>query len=85
MEDRFLFWVRREGNRYAGRAYYAARFGKWKLMQNSPFEPYQLFDLENDPLEQQPLDNGHEMYGRLTEKLRDHIIEAGAVPWQKPE
>jgi len=84
LKDRCLFWVRREGNRYAGRVYYAARHGKWKLMQNNPFEPYQMFDLENDPQEQQPLDQGHKMYKILRDKLRDHIIAAGAVPWQKP-
>ncbi|UCF16262.1 MAG: sulfatase-like hydrolase/transferase [Phycisphaerales bacterium] len=42
MEDRFLFWVRREGGHYGGRAYDAARYGNYKLLQNSPFEPMQL-------------------------------------------
>ena len=82
-DDRFLFWVRREGGRYGGRAYYAVRFGQFKLLQNSPFEPYRLFNLIDDPAEQNPLDNKHPMYNKLFAALRNHIIEAGAVPWQK--
>jgi len=82
-EDRVLFWMRREGGGYNGRAYYAARYGDFKLMQNDPFEPMQLYNLKDDPREQNPLDRKHKMYQRLFTALRDHIIEAGAVPWQK--
>jgi len=82
-EERFLFWVRREGGRYGGRAYYATRYGDFKLVQNSPFEPLQLYDLKDDPKEQHPLDEKHRMYQKLFTALRNHIIEAGAVPWQK--
>jgi len=82
-EDRFLFWVRREGGNYGGRAYYAARYGDYKLLQNSPFEPLELFNLKADPQEQHPLDKKHRMYRKLFTALRNHIIEAGAVPWQK--
>ena len=82
-EDRFLFWVRREGGRYGGRAYYAARYGDYKLVQNSPFETLELYYLKDDPQEQNPLDKKHRMYQRLFTALRNHIIEAGAVPWEK--
>jgi len=82
-EDRFLFWVRREGGNYGGRAYYAARYGDYKLVQNSPFETLQLYNLKDDPREQHPLDKKHRMYRKLFTALRNHIIEAGAVPWQK--
>ncbi len=82
-EDRFLFWVRREGGSYGGRAYYAARCGEWKLLQNSPFEPLQLYNLKDDPQETKPLPKNHKMYRKLFTALRNHIIEAGAVPWQK--
>jgi len=81
--DRFLFWVRREGGHYGGRAYYAVRYGDYKLVQNSPFEPMQLYNLKDDPQEQNPLDRKHKMYQRLFTALCNHIIEAGAVPWQK--
>jgi arylsulfatase A-like enzyme len=82
-EDRFLFWVRREGGRYGGRAYYAARYGDYKLVQNSPFELLELYNLKDDPQEQNPLGSKHRMYQRLFNALRNHIIEAGAVPWEK--
>ncbi len=82
-EDRFLFWVRREGGGYGGRAYYAARYGHYKLVQNSPYEPMELYNLKDDPQEQKPLDRKHKMYRTIFTALRNHIIEAGAVPWQK--
>jgi arylsulfatase A-like enzyme len=82
-EDRVLFWVRREGGGYNGRAYYAARYGDFKLVQNNPFEPMQLYNLKDDPQEQKPLDRKHKMYQRLFTALRNHVIEAGAVPWQR--
>jgi arylsulfatase A-like enzyme len=82
-EDRFLFWVRREGGHYGGRAYYAVRYGDHKLVQNSPFEPMQLFNLKDDPKEQKPLSSRSRMYHKLFGALRNHIIEAGAVPWEK--
>jgi arylsulfatase A-like enzyme len=82
-EDRLLFWVRREGGGYGGRACYAARSGRYKLVQNSPFESLELYDLEEDPQEKRPLGEKHPMYQKLFAGLRDHIIEAGAVPWEK--
>jgi arylsulfatase A-like enzyme len=82
-EDRFLFWVRREGGGYGGRAYYAARYGDYKLVQNSPYEPMELYNLKDDPQEQKPLSKSDKMYQKLFTALRNHIIEAGAVPWQK--
>jgi len=81
--ERFLFWVRREGGNYGGRAWYAARFSDFKLVQNSPFEALQLYNLKDDRQEQNPLDRKHPMYSKLFTALRNHIIEAGAVPWEK--
>ncbi len=82
-EDRLLFWVRREGGHYGGRAYYAARYGDFKLVQNSPFEPFELYNLAADSKEQEPLGKNHPMYKKLFAALRDHICKAGALPWQK--
>jgi len=53
------------------------------LLQNTPFEPYQLFNLNEDPGEAHPLSDKSEMYQKLFNELRNHIIEAGAVPWEK--
>jgi arylsulfatase A-like enzyme len=82
--ERILFWVRREGGpRYGGRAYYAARQGDHKLVQNSPFEPLELYNLRDDPREEKPLDRKHPMYNKLFTALQNHIAQSGAVPWQK--
>ncbi len=81
-----LVWVRREGNfRYQGRDYYAFREGPWKLVQNSPFEPYQLYHLERDPLETTDLAKTESnRYRALIRQLMLHVQEAGKVPWQRP-
>lgn len=85
LEDRTLFWVRREGGeQYGGRDYYAARKGPWKLLQNTPFEPMQLYNLDEDPGETTPLDRKHPMYKELSKAIRDHINDSGTVPWQRP-
>ncbi len=77
-------FVRREGGaRYLGQEYYAIRQGQWKLLQNHPFEPFQLYNLKNDPLEQQDLaQSERERYRVLTRALMRHLQEAGRVPWQ---
>ena len=83
-EDRFLIWVRREGGtRYGGQVYYAVRRGDWKLVQNSPFEPLQLFNLKGDPEEKIPLGERHKEYRRLFAALQNHVNESGTVPWQR--
>ncbi len=83
-EERFLFWVRREGGlSYAGQAFYAVRYGHWKLFQNTPFEPLKLYNLQDDPQEEHPLDESHKQYRVLLNALQNHIIKTGAVPWQR--
>ena len=85
--NRTVYWVRREGNmRYGGMAYYAARHGQYKILQNTPWEPVQLFDLANDPVEQKPLNTSgdfRDVYNQLFQSQMEHIRAAGAVPWQK--
>ncbi len=83
-DERFLFWVRREGGKqYGGRAYYAARQGDHKLLQNSPFEPLRLYNLKDDPKEERPLDEKHPMYRKLFSALQNHVCKSGAIPWQE--
>lgn len=83
--DRTMIFVRREGNRrYQGRAYYAIRRGPWKLLQNNPFEPMQLFHLEQDPAEQSPQPTNTKVANELNQELQRHIQKSGLVPWQKP-
>lgn len=85
--DRPLVWMRREGNfRYQGRAYYALRQGPWKLVQNNPFESYQLYRLDLDPMEVNNLASSEpKQYRQLIRQLMIHIQSAGRTPWQRPE
>lgn len=84
-ESRTVFWVRREGGReYGGRAYYAARRGDWKLLQNTPFEPMDLYNLADDPTEERALGDRSKEFGDLFNALSDHVNTAGAAPWQPP-
>lgn len=71
--------------RYQGRDYYAFRRGDWKLVQNSPFAPYELYNLEKDPEETTNLSKKNSgIHRMLIRGLMDHIQQAGQVNWQKP-
>ena len=81
--ERTVFWVRREGHRFGGRAYYAARKGGYKILQNNPYEPMQMFDVAGDPYETQALPTEEsEEYKVLDAELRKHIQRTGRIPWQ---
>lgn len=85
-DERNLFWVRLEGNmKYGGIPYHAVRRGDWKLLRNSGFEPYQLYNLKNDPGEQNPIprQKANQVYTELFNALMIHINEAGRHPWQR--
>ena len=83
-KNRFVCWMRREGWHYGGQTYYAARMGDYKILQNSAFEPFQLFNIAEDPYEQNPLNTAdYEIYNTLRNKLTAHILSSGAIPWQK--
>jgi len=86
-DDRTVYWVRREGNmKYGGMAYYAARHGNYKILQNTPWEPIQFFNLAADPVEQKPLNPNadfRDTYRQLFQNQMEHIRIAGSVPWQK--
>src|SRR4029077_20931258 len=48
--SRPLFFMRREGGRgFHGKSIDAVIEGDWKLVQNSPFGPLELFNLRDDP------------------------------------
>lgn len=84
--ERDMVWVRREGGMvHQGREYYALRRGDWKLMQNTPFEPYRLYHLRQDPLETTDLAaREKQVYRDLSAALMRHVQAAGRVPWQPP-
>lgn len=85
-ESRELYFVRREGGiRYGGKAYHAIRLGDWKLLQNSPYQPLELYNLKDDPREQHDLAKEQpEKVQELNRLLMKHIQAGGQVPWQRP-
>jgi arylsulfatase A-like enzyme len=83
--DRTVYWMRREGGQHNGLAYYAARKGNFKILQNNPFEAFKGYDLEKDPLEKNPINpKDHEPFKALKFSLQEHIRATGKVPWQQP-
>jgi arylsulfatase A-like enzyme len=86
-EERDLFFTRREGNlRYMGEVSWAMKRGPWKLVKNSPMMPWELFNLDDDPLEERDLSKDQaQKFRELAVGMRAHIQRGGAVPWQKPE
>lgn len=84
-EERTLYFTRREGGtRYGGQSIYAVRKGDWKLLQNSPYEPYELYNLLQDPQEKNNLmASEKEKYRELNKLMMEHIQKGGQVPWQK--
>ena len=85
--QRDLYFVRREGGpAYGGKTIEALRRGDWKLLQDSPFKPLELYDLKADPQESTDLAaKNRKMFNELSTALRQQIQRAGAVPWQKTQ
>lgn len=83
---RDLFFHRREGGtRYGGLIVNAMIRGDWKLLQNSPFEPQQLFNLAKDPAETTDLKaTNKKKFQELAAALRVQVQRGGQIPWQNP-
>lgn len=84
--NRELYFVRREGGpAYGGKSYEAIVRGEWKLLQNDPWSPLELYHLKNDPQETTNLaGKAPKVFNELSTALRRHVQRGGAVPWQKP-
>lgn len=84
LPSRDLYFVRREGgNQYGGKTIEAFRRGDWKLIQNSPFAPLELYNLKTDPQEASNVaDREKGVFNELSAALRKQIQRAGTVPWQ---
>ncbi|MEX2285950.1 MAG: sulfatase-like hydrolase/transferase [Planctomycetaceae bacterium] len=81
------FFGRREGwAEFGGKTIEAVRRGDWKLLQNSPFGPMELYNLKTDPLEQRNVIK-HEpaVFKELSAALRKQLQRYGTVPWQRVE
>jgi len=86
MPDRNIFFTRREGDvEFGGQAVQMVISNNWKLVQNSPYQMYELYNLKNDTLEKQNLiSKESDMYKKLIELMIVHIQKGGSVPWQAP-
>jgi arylsulfatase A-like enzyme len=84
---RTAYYVRREGGpNYGGRTIEALRCGAWKLVQDSPYAPSELYNLRSDPQEAEDLSQANrQKCNELGVALRAQIQRGGAVPWQAPE
>ena len=83
---RDYYYVRREGGpQYGGKTIEAFQSGDWKLVQDSPFAPQELYHLADDPYE--TMDVAAKQKKTLLElgaALRRHVQRGGSVPWQAP-
>jgi hypothetical protein len=54
-------------------------------MQNDPYSPLELYNLDDDPYEQRNLAAANpERVRELAAALRRHVQRGGSTPWQKP-
>ncbi len=82
--ERDLYFVRREGGAgYGGKTIEALIRGEWKLLQDSPFAPLELYNLKNDPRETtNRAAQEKRIFTELSAALRVQMHRGGAVPWQ---
>ena len=82
---RDLYFVRREGGAaYGGKTIEAFRRDDWKLLQDSPFAPLELYDLKSDPRETTDLaTRERQIFKQLSTELRKQIQRGGQTPWQR--
>lgn len=83
---RDLYFVRREGGKaYGGKNYEALIRGEWKLLQNDPYSPLELYNLKNDPGETTNLaTKAPKVFNELSAALASRIQRGGSTSWQKP-
>jgi arylsulfatase A-like enzyme len=83
---RDLYFVRREGGAaYGGKSYEALIRGDWKLLQNDPYSPRELYHLRDDPRETINLaEQRPEVVRELSAALAAQIQRGGSTPWQAP-
>jgi arylsulfatase A-like enzyme len=82
---RDLYFVRREGGpAYGGKSYEALIRGDWKLLQNDPWSPLELYNLRTDPRETNNVaKQSPKIFRELSDSLRQHIQHGGHTPWQR--
>ncbi|MCB1121559.1 MAG: sulfatase-like hydrolase/transferase [Verrucomicrobiae bacterium] len=91
--ERAMIFSRREGGlAYNGKTIEAVRIGDFKLLQNSPFETLEMYNIAKDPYEKNNLLAGKQSnefgkvphFNELRARLSLHYQERGRIPWQPP-
>ena len=84
--ERDLYFARREGgSQYQGKAYHALIRGDWKILQNKPTQPFELYYLKDDPQEKNDLAKAKpEILAELTSAINRQIQRGEVTPWQPP-
>ncbi|MFP4055446.1 MAG: sulfatase [Candidatus Brocadiia bacterium] len=83
---RDLFFGRREGGKFRGGTIECIRRGPWKLLRPMPGEPFELYNLDDDPQEKHDLaEERPEKLRELEAALRAQLQKYREVPWQPPE
>jgi len=73
------------GDAAGPKSYEAIIRGDWKLLQNDPYSPLELYNLRDDPHERYNLAATHKkVVSELSTALRAHIQRGGATAWQPP-
>jgi arylsulfatase A-like enzyme len=88
---REFYFVCREGQprnpaSAGGKTFEALIRGDWKILQNSPFAPRELYNLRNDPQEEHDLAKAEpKVFAEMAALLTRHVQRGGGVAWQPPE
>lgn len=85
--ERDYYFIRREGGApYMGLTIQAFRRGEWKLVQDSPFAPLELYNLKTDPQETRELSTkAPRKLVEMRTALQAAMQRAGSTPWQDPK
>lgn len=85
-QSRDLYFVWREGGiQHGGKTVDALRRGPWKLLQDSPFAPLELYNLQADPAETSDLAaKERKIFNELSAAMRREIQRGGNIAWQPP-
>lgn len=68
---------------YGGKTIEALISGDWKLVQDSPFAPLELYNLAQDPAEQNELSRKEsKAFKELSAELRRQVQRGGQSSWQ---